>query len=72
MTGGVDIKGRWRVAGDQLLMDMQELPPNTGLFGGRWNGKTLTIRVKTLTGHDLQFTDSDLKFQRLQESPGKK
>ena len=64
LTGGVDLQGQWRLDGDQLRIEMQELPPNTELFGGRWHGRQLIVHVRTLTDQHLQFVDSDLKFQR--------
>ncbi len=67
--GGFDVRGRWRISGDQLTLELFETPPSVALAGANWSGQSKTFRILRLNSVELQLNDAELHFRRSQATP---
>jgi hypothetical protein len=71
LMSGLDLKGRWRLNGEQLTLELLETPPLLALGGENWTGKSNTARIINLTEAELKLEGSDLDFRRSLAPPEK-
>jgi len=67
--GSLDVRGRWRLKGRELTIELSETPANLVWLGENWRGQTFVERIQRLTDTELQFADGETHQRSLLEAP---